>query len=100
MISLKPSVNVQTGGGGGTGVGVGVGVGVAAPPLQKTLTLSIRQPSLDVLSSLAMRQRKITVCPLADAGRFTIVLIKPPELPLHAIRPAIGLPKEVLMVAL
>src|SRR5438105_7026872 len=72
------------------GVAVGVAEGEGAPPLQKSWTVSILQPEFERLMSLAIRQRKTVVCPLAEAGRFTVVVRKPPELPLHAIRPAMG----------
>src|SRR5437867_170077 len=80
-----------------TVIGGGVGVGGGQ---SRTTMPSIRQPWNPTLVSLAMRQRSLTFCPAAAAGRFTVAVIKPPELPLHAIRPAIGLLKEVEIVAL
>ena len=56
------------------------------------------QPSLEAVVSLAMRQRATTFCPFAAAGRFTVVVMNPPEFPLHAIRPARGLLKPVEIV--
>jgi hypothetical protein len=80
-------------------VGVAVGVAVGVPKVRHSLTTtsSTRQPSLKPLVSLAMRHR--STCIKAN-GRFTVVVIKPSELPLHASRPAIGLPRSVLMVRL
>src|SRR5881396_3164439 len=66
----------------------------------RTTMPSMRQPWNATLVSLAIRQRSLMFCPAALAGRFTVVVIKPPELPLHAIRPAIGLLKEVEIIAL
>jgi len=65
--------------------------------LHHTFTLSILQPGLELLESLPMRQRKITVCPFAAAGMFAIVVMNPPELPVHADRPAMGLPQQGLI---
>ena len=79
-------------------VAVGVGDGLDAPPLQKNWTLSILQPVLETVRSLAMRQRRTTVCPLAAAGRFTRVFMNPLELPVQACRPAIGLLNDVDIV--
>ena len=64
---LKPSFNVQ-----------------ARLGLDSITMLSIRQPALEVLKSLAMRQRRTIVCPAAEAGRFTIVEIKPFDAPPQA----------------
>jgi hypothetical protein len=47
--------------------------------------------------SLPIRQRKATVCP---EGSVMLVAINPPELPVHAWRPASGLPQHVLIVPL
>jgi hypothetical protein len=80
------------------GVGLGVGVTAGQAPGWETTTLSILQPSTPVLVSLPMRQRSTTFCPAAAAGRFTVVVIKPAEFPLHAWRPARGLLKPVLIV--
>src|SRR5262245_13326315 len=83
-------VAVGTGGavGGGVTVGVLVRVGVAEAGMQsRTLMVSMRQPALETLLSLPMRQRSWIFCPAAAAGRFTVVVIKPPELWPHACRP-------------
>jgi hypothetical protein len=37
------------------------------------------------------------VWPFADAGRFAVVVWKPPELPDHIIRPLRGPPDDVLL---
>jgi hypothetical protein len=65
------------------GVGVAVGVAVGVPKVRHsvTTTSSTRQPSLEPLVSLAMRQR--STCIKAN-GRFTVAVTKPSELPLHA----------------
>jgi hypothetical protein len=81
----------------GVGVIAGVGVGVGRSHTMKIL--STLQPSLEPLKSLAMRQRRAMVCPLKPL-RSTSVSMKPPELPVHAWRPASGLPQQVLMVPL
>src|SRR5947207_3082128 len=52
---LKPSFNVQ-----------------ARLGLDSITMLSIRQPALEVLKSLAMRQRRTIVCPAAEAGSVTL----------------------------
>ena len=72
---------------GGTGVGVpngGVPVGVlqeiGSHPL--ILVVSTRQPSLEPLLSLAMRQRNLIIKPVLDI--LTTVVMKPAELPLQA----------------
>jgi hypothetical protein len=67
----------------GVGDRVGVGVGVGVPGLwhSVTTTSSTRQPSLEPLVSLAMRQR--STCVKAN-GRFTVAVTNPSELPLHA----------------
>jgi len=59
----------------------------------------MRQPSPERLLSLPIRQRRIMLGP-HDTGRFTVVVINPPELPVHACRPASGLPQQVLIVPL
>src|SRR5258706_5102824 len=69
--------------------------------------VSIRTPAAPAamaLLSVATRHFILTICPLAAAGRLTVVVIyvgaavMPPDRPLHAIRPAIGLPKLPLIV--
>jgi hypothetical protein len=46
------------------------------------MTLSMRQPSLETLLSLAILQRSLPST--INKGRVTVVVMKPPELPLHA----------------
>jgi len=75
------------------GVDVGVGVGLS----QIIWALSILQPSPEVLLSLPIRHRRTMVCPW-NPTMSTVVVIKPPELPVHAWRPASGLPQQLLMV--
>src|SRR5258706_14319575 len=69
--------------------------------------VSIRTPAAPAamaLLSVATRHFILTICPLAAAGRLTVVVIYvgaavvPPDRPLHTIRPAIGLPKLPLIV--
>ena len=62
--------------------------------------LSIRQPGLEKLESLPIRQRSTMLWPATAAGRLTVVVTKPPELPLQAWRPAIGLPNANEIVVL
>jgi hypothetical protein len=65
-------------------VGVAVGVGVGDPPPHKlTLTLSTRQPACDTELSEHILQRSCTCCPAPAAGRFSVMLSKPPEPPLE-----------------
>src|SRR3954468_5035902 len=105
-----PQTSLVTEQEGGVGVGVGlavavtVGVGVAVAvavavavggggPLKwhsVSVILSMRQPSPEPVLSLAILQRSLPS--ITNVGRFTIVVMKPPELPLHAWRPAMGLP--------
>jgi hypothetical protein len=80
------------------GVAVAVGVGVPLKWHQTASAVSTRQPSLEVLLSLAILQRSTAF--KSSPGRFTVVVMKPPELPLHARRPAIGLPRSELIVRL
>ena len=77
----------------GVAVAVAVGVAVGVGLSQKISMLSILQPSPGTpLESLPIRHRSMITCP---AGRATLVVIKPPEFPVHASRPAIGLQKSV-----
>jgi hypothetical protein len=55
---------------------------------------------LETLVSLAIRQRRTMVCPVAAAGKETVVVIYPPDEPVQAIRPPIGLLNEVDIVPL
>jgi hypothetical protein len=66
----------------GVGVAVAVAVGVPEKWHQTTLAVSTRQPSLDPVLSLAMRQRSTPL--ISSPGRVTTVVMKPPELPLQA----------------
>src|SRR5262249_50445333 len=86
--------------GRGAGVGRGCcgGVQPGTGTHKVTAVVSTRQPSPEPLLSLAIRQRNLP--PWGRNGRLTSVQIKPPELPLHARRPAIGLPRSVLIVRL
>ena len=70
-------------------VAVGVGVGVATQSI--ILIVSMRQPVAELLLSLASRHRSTMVWPAAAEGRLTVVVINPPEYPVQAWRPAIGL---------
>jgi hypothetical protein len=91
-VGVTVGVTVGVGVMGGVGVGVIGGVGVepqggVSPVLgiglhQVILTVSTRQPSLEPLSSLAILQRSTKLPKLC--GRSTTVVMKPPELPLHA----------------
>jgi hypothetical protein len=85
----------------GVGVIVGVGVGVehGSASHQVILTVSKRHPSLEPLLSLAILQRSLLGLQ-HPIGRLTTVVMKPFELPLQARRPAIGLPRLVLIVRL
>ena len=82
----------------GVGVGVGGGVGVPEKWHQTTFAVSTRQPSLEPVLSLAMRQRSTAF--RSSDGRSATVVMKPPEFPLQAGRPAIGLPRLVAIVRL
>jgi len=101
-VPVGVTVGVRVGVTVGVGVGViGVGVGVHGGPWpwhQVMSTVSTRQPSFDPLLSLAIRQRSLPGCWIA--GTLTTVVMKPSELPLQAGRPAIGLPRSVLIVRL
>jgi hypothetical protein len=64
------------------GVGKGLGVHSGKIGHQLILTVSTRHPSPEPLLSLAIRQRNLVN---GDAdGAYTTVVMKPPELPLHA----------------
>src|SRR5436190_18252152 len=52
---------------------------------------STHQPVTLPLLSAPKRHLKTTFCPAAVAGRRTIVVIYPPESPVHAARPPSGL---------
>src|SRR5215471_9430485 len=59
----------------------------------RTETVSTNQPVLVTLLSVPQRQRSWTGWPAAAAGRLTMVVMKPPELPLQPWRPPSGLLK-------
>ncbi len=63
------------------GVALGVGHGLLTQP--KISTVSTRQPSLDPVVSLAIRQRSLLFRG-RKIGRLTTVVTKPSELPLQA----------------
>jgi hypothetical protein len=62
------------------------------------MTLSMNCPEPDTLVSVAVRHRNLMLCPFAEAGKFTVVVMNPPELPLQACRPPIGFWKSGLIV--
>lgn len=80
-VGVDEAVAVGVGVIGGVALGVGEGHGFGTHPA--ILTVSTRQPSLEPLVSLAIRQRSL-LSPAKMKGRFTTVVIKPSELPLHA----------------
>ena len=80
-VGVDEAVAVGVGVIGGVALGVGEGQGIGAHPAM--LIVSTRQPSLEPPVSLAIRQRSLLL-PEKMAGRFTTVVIKPSELPLHA----------------
>src|SRR5882724_13108095 len=94
-VAVAVGVNVAVGVGVNVAVAVAVGVGegvtAGQAPGSETTTVSILQPCAVADVSLPMRQRNTMFCPAADGDRFTVVVIKPAELPLHAWRPARGL---------
>ena len=100
-VGVAEGVGVTVGVGVAVAVAVGVGViaGVGVGRSHTMKILSTLQPSFEPLESLAMRQRRSMVCPLKPLTS-TSVSMKPPELPVHAWRPASGLPQQVLMVPL
>ena len=78
-------------------------------PLVDTLHHAISLPGIDdALAAKAIEAVAVTAssytsgvhwtfCQTAAAGRLTLVEMNPPEVPLHACRPAIGLLKLLLM---
>jgi hypothetical protein len=95
--AVAVTVAVGVAGGVGVSVGVGVGHGIGAQPVISIV--SRRQPSLDPVVSLAIRQRSL-LSRGRKSGRLTTVVTKPSELPLQARRPAMGLPRSALIVRL
>jgi hypothetical protein len=81
------------------GVFVGVFVGVAVPPPVHVI-VSILTPVAETLLSDAILHFRLIDWPLAAAGSITVEVMYPPELPDHAMRPAMGLMNAVLIVAL
>lgn len=102
-VGVALGVTVAVAEGLALGVGVNVAVAVAVgeqggPWHQLISIVSTRQPSLEPLLSLAILQRNLPS--MIISGKATVVVIKPPELPLHARRPVIGLPRSELIVRL
>jgi hypothetical protein len=60
----------------------------------------MRQPWFVMLMSLPIRNRNTTLWPTAAAGRLTVVVTNPLELPVQAWRPASGLLKLTEIVPL
>jgi hypothetical protein len=97
--TVTVAVAVGVGDGGIVAVAVAVAVGVQSGPWPQLISIvSTRQPSLEPLLSLAILQRNLPS--ITIKGKATVVVMKPPELPLHARRPAIGLPRSELIVRL
>ena len=97
-VGVNVGVTVAVAVGLTVGVGGG-GVGVHGGPWHQLISMvSTRQPSLEPLLSLAILQRNLPS--MIIGGKATVVVIKPPELPLHARRPAIGLPRSGIIVRL
>lgn len=84
----------------------------AQPPLQSEPLIAISSilapgapPAITLLSEPTLHFSWM-LCPLAAAGRFTVVVIYvgaavvPPDKPVHACLPGRGLPKPVLNVPL
>ena len=78
-VAVAVAVAVAVGVGGTVAVGVGRGFDMH-PAI---LTVSTRQPSLEPLVSLAIRQRSLLFGG-KEKGRLTTVVMKPCELPLQA----------------
>jgi hypothetical protein len=82
-VAVAVAVGVAVGVDEAVAVALGVGEGHGFGTHPAILTVSTRQPSLEPLVSLAIRQRSLLL-PAKMKGRFTTVVIKPSELPLHA----------------
>ena len=82
-VAVAVAVGVAVGVDEAVAVALGVGEGHGFGTHPAILTVSTRQPSLAPLLSLAIRQRSL-LSPAKMKGRFTTVVIKPSELPLHA----------------
>src|SRR5205807_1023260 len=104
IVPVEESVNVTASGATPfTGTPLKPAVGGAACEQQMAaviVTVSTYHPPAETLVSEPQRQRNWTDCPAAAAGRFTTVVIKPPELALHACLPPSGFPNELLSVRL
>jgi hypothetical protein len=61
--------------------------------------VSILTPVADTLLSVAILHLSCIDWPFAAAGSITVVVMYPPELPDHAIRPPIGDMNAVLIVS-
>ena len=84
-VAVGVAVNVAVAVGVGLpGVDVGVAQGVPCSWQKLIFTVSTRHPSLEPLLSLAIRQRSLPPGGPSIIGRFTTVVMKPSELPLHA----------------
>jgi hypothetical protein len=81
-VELGGIVPVGVGDIGGVGVTGGVGVSHGAGAHQAIKIVSTRQPSLEPLLSLAIRQRSLP--PVEMNGKLTTVVMNPSELPLQA----------------
>jgi hypothetical protein len=80
-VTVGEAVAVAVGVEEAVGVALGVGHGLFTQP--KISTVSTRQPSLDPVVSLAIRQRNL-LFKGRKIGRLTTVVTKPSELPLQA----------------
>jgi hypothetical protein len=94
-VTVGVTLGITVGVGEAVAEGVGVGHGALTQPAISIV--STRQPSSDPVMSLAIRQRSFIG---KTIGRLTTVVTKPSEFPLQARRPAIGLPRSVLIVRL
>ena len=88
-----------------TGLAVNEATGGGRAPVQQfpsvTWIESTYQPTFAEEVLVAQTQRSWIFCPAMLAGSATVVVIKPPELPLqHARPPVSGLPRRVLTVEL
>src|SRR5262249_10819755 len=86
----------------GVGRGRGDGCRLEGRLHAEISTLSMRQPSPESVLSLPILQRTTSwFCTMHPPGRLTtVVSINPAELPVHACRPARGLPQQLLIVPL
>src|SRR5436305_13636818 len=94
LVKVWHGVGIGVGVGLGVGVPTGVGVGVEVEPTHTPVLVivSTRHPVGDaplLLASAPTRNRSLIVCPLTFGPRFAVVVMKPAELPLQAVRPPI-----------